>query len=151
MAYSTAPASDHKEPSVRRQNVSSLCQSGSMSETRVGPTDVTYGALVVRVFHAGETHQGHAPHARQKRAGWTEQVSESRALPRRPAEPPGGRSYLRATANSLDRVKRSLLLLGNMAARMSVNRPEGAKTENRSVVRRFAIIEKQKVRINREP
>lgn len=32
--------------------------------------------------------------------------------------------YLRATANSLDKVKRSLLLLGNMAAKMSVNRPE---------------------------
>lgn len=55
--------------------------------------------------------------------------------PRCPAEPPGGRSYLRATANSLDRVKRSLLLLGNMAARMSVNRPEGAKTEIRHAVR----------------
>lgn len=47
-----------------------------------GPANVTYGALVVRVFHAGEAHQGHAPHARQKRAGRTEQVSESRALPR---------------------------------------------------------------------
>lgn len=37
---------------------------------------------------------------------------------------PVQRPYLRATANSLDKVKRSLLLLGNMAARMSVNRPE---------------------------
>lgn len=34
MAYSTAPASDHREPSVRRQNVSGLCQSGSVSEAR---------------------------------------------------------------------------------------------------------------------
>lgn len=33
-------------------------------------------------------------------------------------------SYLRATANSLDRVKRSLLLLGNIEPKMSVNRPE---------------------------
>lgn len=32
--------------------------------------------------------------------------------------------YLRATANSLDKVKRSLLLLGKMAAKMSVKRPE---------------------------
>lgn len=37
--------------------------------------------------------------------------------------------YLRATANSLDKVKRSLLLLGNMAAKMSVNRPEEERTE----------------------
>lgn len=34
-------------------------------------------------------------------------------------------THLRATASSLDRVKRSLLLLGNMAAKMSVNSPEG--------------------------
>lgn len=33
-------------------------------------------------------------------------------------------SYLRATANSLDKVKRSVLLLGKMAAKMSVNRPD---------------------------
>lgn len=33
-------------------------------------------------------------------------------------------TYLRTTANSLDKVKRSLLLLGNMAAKMSVNRPD---------------------------
>lgn len=40
-------------------------------------------------------------------------------------------AYLRATANSLDKVKRSLLLLGNMAAKMSVNKPdEGNVTEN---------------------
>lgn len=32
--------------------------------------------------------------------------------------------YLRATASSLDKVNRSLLLLGNMAAKMRVNRPE---------------------------
>lgn len=37
------------------------------------------------------------------------------------------RPYLRATAKSLERVKRSLLLLGNMAAKMSVNRPEEEK------------------------
>ena len=36
----------------------------------------------------------------------------------------GSLTYLRATASSLDKVKRSVLLLGNMAAKMSVNRPE---------------------------
>lgn len=36
-------------------------------------------------------------------------------------------TYLRATANSLDKVNRSVLLLGNMAAKMSVNKPEEEK------------------------
>lgn len=38
-------------------------------------------------------------------------------------------SYLRATAKSLDKVKRSVLLLGKMAAKMSVNRPEEGEEE----------------------
>ena len=38
-------------------------------------------------------------------------------------------SYLRATAKSLDKVKRSVLLLGKMAAKMSVNRPEEGETK----------------------
>lgn len=44
------------------------------------------------------------------------------------------RPHLRATAKSLDKVKRSLLLLGNMAAKMSVNRPE---EEKRDIQKRF--------------
>lgn len=43
------------------------------------------------------------------------------------------KAYLRATAKSLDRVKRSLLLLGNMAARMRVKRP-GEEDNNSETV-----------------
>lgn len=43
-------------------------------------------------------------------------------------------AYLRATANSLDKVKRSLLLLGNMAAKMSVNRPAEGDEEVQSIL-----------------
>lgn len=45
----------------------------------------------------------------------------------KPPSKPTSNTYLRATASSLDKVKRSLLLLGNMAAKMSVNKPEEGK------------------------
>lgn len=44
-------------------------------------------------------------------------------------------AHLRTTAKSLDRVKRSLLLLGNMAARMSVKRPEDREVREHGWVR----------------
>lgn len=47
--------------------------------------------------------------------------------------------YLSATANSLDKVKRSLLLLGNMAAKMSVNRPAERKMTERHLIRTLRI------------
>lgn len=50
------------------------------------------------------------------------------------------RPYLRATAKSLERVKRSLLLLGNMAAKMSVNRPEEEKETFRNDLMQWSII-----------
>lgn len=38
-------------------------------------------------------------------------------------------TYLKATASSLDKVKRSLLLLGNMAVKIRVNKPEAEQSK----------------------
>lgn len=55
--------------------------------------------------------------------------------------------YLRATASSLDRVKRSLLLLGNMDAKMSVKSPVGGDIKRfirtKHVVKKIEFVNKE--------
>lgn len=97
-----APTSDHREPASTQPSVP--------PRTRPGARGPTCHALVA--VRAGDADQGDASYA-----GEGETVTDDRLLQ-------AGSTYLRTTANSLDKVKRSLLLLGNMAAKMSVNRPD---------------------------